>query len=39
MLMFKILKINFQKITKFRDDEMHHHDTGLEHDAEKVRTV
>ncbi|KAK3089786.1 hypothetical protein FSP39_006534 [Pinctada imbricata] len=25
-----------EKITKFRDDELHHHDTGLEHDAEKA---
>ncbi|XP_067672648.1 5-demethoxyubiquinone hydroxylase, mitochondrial-like [Haliotis asinina] len=23
-------------ITKFRDEELHHHDTGLEHDAEKA---
>jgi len=23
-------------VTKFRDDELHHHDTGLEHDAEKA---
>ncbi|KAJ8317930.1 hypothetical protein KUTeg_003021 [Tegillarca granosa] len=28
----ELLKI----IKKFRDDELHHHDTGLEHDAEKV---
>ena len=26
----------FQVIKKFRDDELAHHDTGLEHDAEKV---
>lgn len=26
-----------QIIKKFRDDELHHHDTGLEHDAEKVQ--
>ena len=25
-----------QVIKKFRDDEMEHHDTGLQHDAEKV---
>lgn len=25
-----------KKLSKFRDDELHHHDTGLEHDAEKV---
>ncbi|XP_062602878.1 5-demethoxyubiquinone hydroxylase, mitochondrial-like [Saccostrea cucullata] len=25
-----------QKLSKFRDDELHHHDTGLEHDAEKA---
>ncbi|KAK3583004.1 hypothetical protein CHS0354_005645 [Potamilus streckersoni] len=25
-----------EKIKKFRDDEVHHHDTGLEHDAEKA---
>lgn len=25
-----------EKIKKFRDDELHHHDTGLEHDAEKA---
>lgn len=24
-------------IKKFRDDEMEHHDTGLKHDAEKVK--
>jgi ubiquinone biosynthesis monooxygenase Coq7 len=23
-------------ISKFRDEELHHHDTGLEHDAEKA---
>lgn len=28
----ELLKI----IKKFRDDELHHHDTGLEHDAEKA---
>jgi len=28
-LVLKVLK-------KFRDDEMEHHDTGLEHDAEQV---
>ena len=26
----------FQKLKEFRDDELHHHDIGLEHDAEKV---
>lgn len=25
-----------QMIKEFRDDEMEHHDTGLEHDAESV---
>ncbi|XP_021354825.1 5-demethoxyubiquinone hydroxylase, mitochondrial-like [Mizuhopecten yessoensis] len=25
-----------QTIKQFRDDELHHHDTGLEHDAEKA---
>ena len=29
----------FQKIKEFRDDELHHHDIGLENDAEKVTTV
>ena len=27
----------FKVIKEFRDDEMEHHDTGLEHDAESVR--
>ena len=26
----------FQTLKEFRDDELHHHDIGLEHDAEKV---
>ena len=28
--------ISFQTLKEFRDDELHHHDIGLEHDAEKV---
>ena len=32
---FSIIQI----ISQFRDDELHHLDTGLEHDAEKVRTL
>ena len=39
MLMIYILEyfmLYLQTIKKFRDDELHHHDLGLEHDAEKV---
>ena len=29
----------FQTLKEFRDDELHHHDIGLENDAEKVNTL
>jgi len=31
-----VLVLCFQTLKIFRDEEMHHHDTGLKHDAEKV---
>lgn len=39
MLVTKVMFFCFvfcQLIKEFRDDEMEHHDTGLEHDAESV---
>ena len=33
----KMSTFSFQIVKKFRDDEMHHYDIGLEYDAEKVR--
>lgn len=29
-------KVLLETVKKFRDDELHHHDTGLQHDAEKA---